>query len=212
MSDRTRQGALRFASNGNSVGDNVDVPKLISLPELLGAADSIDNTDGLAAVKTLLDAGSGSLGGARPKASVIDNDGRLAIAKFPKPDDPYDVVGWEKTALDLAEAAGISVPARRIERIGGRSVLIIDRFDRDDNGARRQTAICGAYGIGDEESGLAMLASQCGLSPDASDQIAAEVAQAVAGWRAAATANRISESDSANFAPAFTAGLDIINR
>jgi serine/threonine-protein kinase HipA len=109
-----------------------DVPKLIALPALLHAANAVsrDEPDSLEAIKTLLDAGTGSLGGARPKASVRD-DGRLMIAKFPHHADGWNVIAWEKTALDLADAAGISVPGRRLVGIDGSPVLLLDRFDRE---------------------------------------------------------------------------------
>ena len=83
-----------------------EVPKLIALPALLRAANTVaqDEPDNLAAIKTLLDAGTGSLGGARPKASVRDDE-RLMIAKFPHHTDGWNVIAWEKTALDLAETA-----------------------------------------------------------------------------------------------------------
>lgn len=137
VSDLTRQGALRFSSQagGPYLEEDGGVPKLVALPRLLGAADEVaaDGDDDMAAVKALLDAGSGSLGGARPKASVQD-DGRLLIAKFPHYSDEWDVMAWEKTALDLAERCGIRVPGRRIIDVGGRSVLLLDRFDRDERG------------------------------------------------------------------------------
>jgi serine/threonine-protein kinase HipA len=135
VTDATRQGALRFTAVGAGSGGpflaaDTDVPKLIELPRLLEAADRVtSDDDDLDAVKELLDAGTGSLGGARPKASVRDDD-RLLIAKFPSPQDDWDVIAWEKTALDLAERAGIRVPRRRLVRVAGRSVLLLDRFDR----------------------------------------------------------------------------------
>lgn len=55
---------------------------------------------------------------------------RLFIAKFPHHGDEWDVIAWEKTALDLAERAGIEVPRRQLTTVGGRSVLVLDRFDR----------------------------------------------------------------------------------
>jgi serine/threonine-protein kinase HipA len=98
------------------------------------------------ALQTLLAAGSATLGGARPKASVRDgHDGantggdgrvrdgdetRLLIAKFPWTQDEWDVMAWEKTALDLAERCGVTVPARRLVDVGGRHVLLVERFDR----------------------------------------------------------------------------------
>jgi serine/threonine-protein kinase HipA len=141
VSDLTRQGALRFTVGDGPFLDPQDaVPKLVSLPRLLAAADEVeskDTQDDLAAVKALLDAGSGSLGGARPKASVRGNDGALLIAKFPHRDDEWDVMAWEKTALDLAESAGLRVPRRRLTKVGARNVLLIDRFDRGPQGTRR---------------------------------------------------------------------------
>lgn len=137
VSDLTRQGALRFRPVGAEefVDTRADVPRLIRLPALLRAADETakaDSDSDLTAVKVLLDAGSGSLGGARPKASVTGDDGLLYIAKFPHHDDDWDVMAWEKTALDLARRAGIAVPRTRITRIDGRTVLLLERFDRAD--------------------------------------------------------------------------------
>lgn len=135
VSDVTRQGALRFALSGDGpfLGQESDIPKLVELPRLLHAADDVatDGEDDLAAVKLLLDAGTGSLGGARPKASVRDGE-RLLIAKFPHPGDEWDVMAWEMTALDLAERSGISVPERRLIDLAGRHVLLLDRFDRHE--------------------------------------------------------------------------------
>lgn len=137
VSDTTRQGALRFRRPGAEtyLAADVDVPKLIKLRGLLDASDQIASdpsgaADDRQAVETLLAAGSGTLGGARPKASVRDGD-TLYIAKFPHPrEDEWDVMAWEKTALDLAQQAGLEVPPRRLEKVGGRSVLLVARFDR----------------------------------------------------------------------------------
>lgn len=135
VSDLTREGALRFRNepDGKFLDPDLTVPKLVELPRLLRAADALaEDADDMAAIKDLLDAGSGSLGGARPKASVRDEDS-LLIAKFPHHSDDWDVMAWEKTALDLAERAGIETPRRRISTVGGRTVLILRRFDRDRN-------------------------------------------------------------------------------
>ncbi|HMR50680.1 MAG TPA: HipA domain-containing protein [Arachnia sp.] len=138
VSDLTRQGALRFQAGRDEpfLDPASEVPKLVELPRLMRAADSVARDGGadLAAIKELLDAGSGSLGGARPKASVRDGD-RLLIAKFPHPGDEWDVMAWERTALDLAELAGIRTPHTKLLRVDGASVLLLDRFDRQ--GARR---------------------------------------------------------------------------
>lgn len=137
VSDATRQGALRFTTETGDAFEHpsTSVPKLIALPALLNAADSVArDPDSLTAIKTLLDAGTGSLGGARPKASVRDGE-RLLIAKFPHHGDEWAVIGWEKTALDLAEDAGITVPNTQLVAINGKSVLLLERFDR--NGPNR---------------------------------------------------------------------------
>lgn len=134
VSDLTRQGALRFTLPGDTsfIDTEAHVPKLIALPRLLRAVDQLaDDEENEEAIKALLDAGSGSLGGARPKASVID-DGRLLLAKFPHRNDEWDIMAWEKTALDIADQAGIEVPARRLVGFDGRQVLLLERFDRTD--------------------------------------------------------------------------------
>ncbi len=72
-----------------------------------------------------------SLGGARPKASIRDRDGHLAIAKFPNIGDEIDTVRWEALALTLAAKAGIPVAAWRLETVVRRPVLLLRRFDRE---------------------------------------------------------------------------------
>ncbi|GAW52543.1 MULTISPECIES: type II toxin-antitoxin system HipA family toxin [unclassified Nocardioides] len=142
VSDHSRQGALRFRRPGEAeyLAAGHTIPRLIDLPRLLHASDHLANIahttdEEMHAVRELLDVGGTTLGGARPKASVIDGNGALSIAKFPHPGDEWDVMAWEKTALDIAELAGLEVPARHLTKIDGRSVLILRRFDRD--GTRR---------------------------------------------------------------------------
>jgi serine/threonine-protein kinase HipA len=135
VSDITREGALRFRPDDLSpfVDPGYTVPRLVRLPELMRAADvAARDTDGdeFEAVKALLDAGTGSLGGARPKAAVLGDDGRQLIAKFPHHEDAWDVMAWEATALDLAAYAGVRTPVHRLVQIEGRHLLLLDRFDR----------------------------------------------------------------------------------
>jgi serine/threonine-protein kinase HipA len=87
-------------------------------------------------LKLLLAPGS-SLGGARPKASVIDRDSQLAIAKFPQHGDLIPTRKWEAVALTLAAEAGLTTPVWRMENIGKRPVLILRRFDASRDGACR---------------------------------------------------------------------------
>jgi serine/threonine-protein kinase HipA len=136
--DDLRQGAVRFRDDSGVflAPPDAGVPSLLDLPRLLGAADRLErdeeSEDELAA---LLHGGS-SLGGARPKAHVLDDAGRIAIAKFPSPaNDDWDVMRWEAVALTLARSAGIGVPEHKLHLIDGKSVLVVDRFDR--SGAAR---------------------------------------------------------------------------
>lgn len=133
--DQSRQGALRVCldDGGPFLAEGGDVPRLIELERLLDASRAAEAHDADEAVAALLDAGSGSLGGARPKASVSDGD-TLHVAKFPQADDRWDVIRWEAVALNLAAACGLSVPAHRLVEVGGRPVLLVERFDRRDGG------------------------------------------------------------------------------
>ena len=139
--DKARQGALRYSMPGSDVRESPagDVPPVLELKRLLNASNEIARgNNSINQVKQLLDAGSGSLGGARPKASVVD-EGKLLLAKFSHPGDEWDVMAWEKTALDIAALAGIAVPATKIVRIGDSTALLLERFDRvasSENGER----------------------------------------------------------------------------
>lgn len=133
VSDYSRQGALRFTDTLDGPflwnRESNPVPPLIELPRLLAASNRALDEDNEELLTLLLAPGS-SLGGARPKASVLDIDGSLAIAKFPKREDEIDIVRWEAVALTLAEHAGISVPQWRIELVNKQPVLVLRRFDR----------------------------------------------------------------------------------
>jgi serine/threonine-protein kinase HipA len=136
VDDETRQGALRFAEREGGPflreQGGKRTPPLLELPELLSAAERVvEDKDTDEDLRLLLAPGS-SLGGARPKASVRDKDGHLAIAKFPRRDDDYNTVVWEAVALTLAQKAGIPVPEARIETVGNKPVLVLRRFDRRD--------------------------------------------------------------------------------
>ena len=136
VDDELRQGALRFArqEEGPFLAEPGEqrIPPLVALPRLLSAAERVASDAATDEDLRLLLAPGSSLGGARPKASVRDRDGHLLIAKFPKRDDEVDIVLWEGLALRLAQVAGIEVANWRLERPGGRAVLLLRRFDRED--------------------------------------------------------------------------------
>jgi serine/threonine-protein kinase HipA len=135
VDDEARQGALRFteAEGGPFLRESsgTRVPPLIELPRLLAATEHIGDDHETAEEISLLLAPGSSLGGARPKASVRDRDGMLAIAKFPQKHDEIQVELWEAVALRLASRAGIQVPEYRVEMVAEKPTLILRRFDRD---------------------------------------------------------------------------------
>ncbi|MXW83659.1 MAG: type II toxin-antitoxin system HipA family toxin [Rhodothermaceae bacterium] len=132
--DYTRVGALRFTREGESdfcrnIGQRTVLPSA-SLPALLNAAMAVQtNTESTEDLRLLLDEGS-PLGGARPKSAVINNEGSLAIAKFPNPDDDYSIPHGEVLALMLADKAGINAAKGNLQMVGSLPVALIQRFDR----------------------------------------------------------------------------------
>ena len=132
--DDLRQGALRFRLDDEPdfrALEDMGAPVLTDLPALLDIASRVESDHaGYDELRLLLRAGS-SLGGARPKAHVVNAAGHVAIAKFPSASsDSWDVMAWEEVALDLARAAGVTVESSQLIRLGDRHVLIADRFDR----------------------------------------------------------------------------------
>ena len=135
VDDEARQGALRFAEKEGGPFLREEgvkrIPPLVELPELLSAAEHVvEDMDTEEDLRLLIAPGS-SLGGARPKASVIEKDGQLAIAKFSRRDDEINIVVWEAVALALAAKSGIPVPKSRVETVSNEPVILLRRFDRE---------------------------------------------------------------------------------
>lgn len=141
--DESRMGALRFKTDPN--GDFLDNNKTASTPpwssirELQNAAENFENDEDNVDVKkwlSVLMAPGSSLGGARPKANILDIDKSLWIAKFPSKNDTTDKAAWEYLAYQLAIKAGIEMSPCRIEKIAGKhNTFFTKRFDRE-NGER----------------------------------------------------------------------------
>jgi serine/threonine-protein kinase HipA len=133
VSDVARLGALRFRRSGEDQFESpttAGVPGQIELGRLLQITERILRDEETDEDLQMIFAPGSSLGGARPKASVIDQHGRLAIAKFPKETDDYSIEVWEAVALRLAASAGIRTPDHELVRIAEKPVLISRRFDR----------------------------------------------------------------------------------
>ncbi len=134
VKDDLRQGALRLFDREAErylAPRDEGIPHLLDIARLLSASVHLErDAESDEELQLLLAAGS-SLGGARPKATVADGS-RLYIAKFPRVErDSWSVVVWEYVAIELARAAGIAVPATRLETVDGHAVLLVERFDRD---------------------------------------------------------------------------------
>lgn len=134
VADQTRLGALRFRDVGGDdflARPNAGVPALLALGRLLQATERILRDEETDEDLEMIFAPGSSLGGARPKASVIDQHGRLAIAKFPKESDEYSIETWEEITLRLAERAGIKTAVHELVTVAGKAVLLSRRFDRE---------------------------------------------------------------------------------
>lgn len=135
--DEARMGGLRFKTEleGNFLSDDKEfaTPPWTSLRELEQASIAFENdTDSLNEkwLKQLLAPGS-SLGGARPKASVMAQDGSLWIAKFPSKHDDFNSGAWEMVAHELAVMFGLNVPEAKIEKFSKLgTTFLVKRFDR----------------------------------------------------------------------------------
>ncbi len=131
--DETRSGALRFRWAGDDTFQappRAGVPALVELGRLLQITERILRDEETDEDLRLIFAPGSSLGGARPKASVVDQHGHLSIAKFPKETDDYCMETWEGIALRLAGQAGIATPAHDLIDVAGKKVMLSRRFDR----------------------------------------------------------------------------------
>lgn len=134
VADETRLGALRFRREGEEdflARPSTGVPALVALGRLMRSTERILRNEETDEDLQMIFAPGSSLGGARPKASVIDQHGHLSIAKFPKENDEYSIESWEEIALRLAERAGIATAGHELIQVAGKAVLLSRRFDRE---------------------------------------------------------------------------------
>lgn len=143
--DAYRMGALRFKQemNGPFLHDNLGLasPPWTSLRELEFASLQLENNElkEEEVVKwiNLLLAPGASLGGARPKASVIGPDEKLWIAKFPSVKDKIDIGAWEMVAAEMARGVRIRTPKSMIKKFNNdHHTFLSGRFDRHLDGSR----------------------------------------------------------------------------
>ena len=144
--DGHRMGALRFrlSDDGPFLDDqeNLAAPPWARLRDLEYASQQLENDnaesqDDYHKWLNMLIAPGGSLGGARPKASVLDEDGHPWIAKFPSRRDEYNVGKWEFLVCKLAREAGIEMAEAQVLNYSGEyDTFLTKRFDRTEDGER----------------------------------------------------------------------------
>ena len=141
VDDASRVGALRFHDEHGVFQRAAEegrrtAPPLIELGHLLSASHAVETHTETAEDLRYLRGRGTSLGGLRPKCTVVDDDGRLSIGKFPSVADDRAVTKGEVLALRLAAAAGIDAAKGRLVESEGSSVALIRRFDRLQGGGR----------------------------------------------------------------------------
>lgn len=136
--DETRMGGIRFKleQDGTFLSDDKETaaPPWTTLRTLENASRQFENDTTVLNEKWLnqLIRPASSLGGARPKATVVDTEGQLWIAKFPSKNDDNNTGAWEKVVHDLARMCDLNVPESKLEtfsKLG--STFLVKRFDRE---------------------------------------------------------------------------------
>lgn len=135
--DKTRMGGLRFKQklDGPFLDDdtNRSTPSWSAIRDLQAAAKNLEDEDNASVREWLniLIAPGSSLGGARPKANLLDENNELWIAKFPSKNDNINKAAWEYLAYELALKAGINMSLSKLEKISGSyHTFFTKRFDR----------------------------------------------------------------------------------
>lgn len=141
VDDFSRIGALRLRAPGNEYLRSVEegkrnTPPLLELKQAMDASRRVEMSQETADDLKYLRGKGTSLGGLRPKCSILDQDGALALGKFPSVKDERSVVRGEVLALRLSALAGIDTAQARVEVIEGTPVAVVRRFDRTKEGAR----------------------------------------------------------------------------
>lgn len=137
VSDFTRMGALRFKLHPDGAFLNNDnekpIPPWAHIHELQQSAEKFEaDEEGNNEWLELLIAPGSSLGGARPKANILDEKGQLWIAKFPAKNDTTDKAAWEYLTYRLAVKSGIKMSDCKVEHIYGPfQTFLTKRFDRE---------------------------------------------------------------------------------
>ena len=150
IDDYARMGGFRFKEHQDggyiNCNESLCIPPLTDIRTLVRASMEVEKSEEqnqLPEKKWLLQLvrPGTSLGGARPKAGVMDGDGQLCVAKFPSRNDDYDVALWEHHSHLLAKKVGVVAADTSIIETGEKyHTLLSKRFDRTFNGGRKHFA------------------------------------------------------------------------
>ncbi len=146
IDDFSRMGGFRLKENpeGEVINceDYLRIPPITDIRTLVVASMEFERSEEKNLlpekkwIQQLVHPGT-SLGGARPKAGVVDEEGKLCVAKFPSRRDDYDVALWEHHSHLLAKEAGVTAAVTRVINSGDKyHVLLSKRFDRTEEGRR----------------------------------------------------------------------------
>jgi serine/threonine-protein kinase HipA len=139
VDDFNRIGALRLVDEKGRFlgpGDRYGTPQLVDLGRVSAAARRVEEGTEDYADLDYLQGKATSLGGLRPKCTLIDEDGSLAIGKFPSLNDERSIVRSEVLALRLVALAGCQAAVARVIRVDNTDIAVVHRFDRTAGGAR----------------------------------------------------------------------------
>jgi serine/threonine-protein kinase HipA len=141
VDDISRIGALRLIDADGQFHRTIEeggrgTPPLLELAQLMAASRAVESNKETEADLRYLRGRGTSIGGMRPKCTVVDEDGHLAIGKFPSIRDDRSVTRGEVLALHLAKRAGISVADSRVVMSDDIPVALVRRFDRVEQGGR----------------------------------------------------------------------------
>lgn len=141
VDDASRVGALRLQDEAGVFCRATEpgrrtAPPLIELKQLLNATRAVETESETDADLAYLRGRGTSLGGMRPKCTVVDDDGRMAVGKFPSVRDERPVTKGEVLAMQLAKASGLRTAEARLVDSDGVPVALIRRFDRTEDGGR----------------------------------------------------------------------------
>jgi serine/threonine-protein kinase HipA len=157
-----RIGALDFQADAEHY-----VPRqgAATLADMLAAADLLQAGQAIPAELEAALLHGTSIGGARPKATLVDG-GRELIAKFSSTTDPYPVVKAEAAAMELARRVGLNVPACELVSVLGRDVLLVERFDRTPGAGTRRLMVSALTVLG-----LTEMTGRYATYPELADQL-----------------------------------------